>query len=734
MKNGNCLIGVIGAEVSSIEQRRILSGIITRAQEAGAQTVVISNLYNPFDEDQGDTAENRIYELIAGESFDALIVLSESFVNHTLRLKIRAQLLKRNMIPLIFVGASLPEFEEMHFPGINTSDENDLEAITDYLIEQCGFRQISLLTGPLSLDISHVRIGGYRKSLEKHGIPYESDLVIEGNFWYDAGEKLAQEYLRGIRPEPEALICSNDYMAFGLLDAFADIGEDVSSHMAVIGYEFIPQRNLHTPLLMTYRRNRSGLGAAAADILLQQLSEEPQRPFEPPTGALIGGFSCPCDPAVIRPHEELAAARLTQQFAEWNLGSGMEYRLTECRSIEQFAEIMGEFLYLVRDAADVVLCLFENWYRHADTENGKLICRNINPWADHTVFTVDRMALPGMIRRYKKAAAGYINPICFKEHLLGYCMVWYDKPDTYDEIYLHWLKTVANGLEFLRLKGDVRFLLQCRTLSPSFDSLTGMFSADGLRDAYQLMLNAQQPQHVTAVAFRLLFGQNARNTTVQARETVSSLMAAAAAVKRFHGSGGIIGRISEYEFLLLFGACDMPAEILADSIYTEMMYDADFIRYSGRDDRLCCSCVFLPEQTGTDEILAEMTARLDSIQNAQDERARQPHYHELKALHDRLYREPLCEISLTDAADAMCMNINHFNRIYGRSFGVSFHQDHILARLRLAKHLLISGEQTVAEIAEACGYTDSKYFIRQFTAETAFSPKQYRQAVRNYLG
>ena len=53
MKNGNCLIGVIGAEVSSIEQRRILSGIITRAQEAGAQTVVLSNLYNPFDEDQG---------------------------------------------------------------------------------------------------------------------------------------------------------------------------------------------------------------------------------------------------------------------------------------------------------------------------------------------------------------------------------------------------------------------------------------------------------------------------------------------------------------------------------------------------------------------------------------------------------------------------------------------------------------------------------------------------------
>ncbi|MBR3448797.1 MAG: substrate-binding domain-containing protein [Oscillospiraceae bacterium] len=733
MKNGTCLIGVIGAEVSSIEQRRILSGIIRRTQEAGAQTVVLSNLYNPFDEDQAASAENRIYELITGDRFDALIVLSECFVNPVLRRRIREQLLKLAQVPLILVGASLPEFEEAHFPQINTSDENDLEAITDYLIEQCGFRQISLLTGPLSLDISHVRIGGYRKSLKKHGIPYESDLVIEGNFWYDAGEKLAQEYLRGARREPEAVICSNDYMAFGLLDAFADAGEDISSHIAVIGYEFIPERNLHTPLLMTYRRNRIGLGAAAADILLRQLSEEPQRPFEPPTGSLIGGFSCPCDPALIRQHEELAAARLTQKFAEWNLGSGMEYRLTECRNIEQFAEIMGEFLYLVRDAVDVVLCLFEDWYRHADDESGKLVCRNINPWADHTVFTVDRMALPGMIRQYKKAAVGYINPICFKERLLGYCMVWYDKPDTYDEIYLHWLKTVANGLEFLRLKGDVRFLLQCRTLSQSYDSLTGMFSADGLRDAYQLMLNAQQPQRVTAVAFRLRYGQNARSSTVQARETVSSLMVAAGTVKRFHGSGGIIGRISEFEFLLLFCGCEIPAELLADSIYTEMMYNADFIRYSLPETCLMCSDEFAPDEADLPRILERMTEQLDSIQNTQDERENQPHYHELKALHDRLHREPLCETGLSDAAQALHMNINHFNRIYGRSFGVSFHQDHILARLRMAKHLLISGDRTVAEIAEACGYTDSKYFIRQFTAETAVSPKQYRQMIRNYL-
>lgn len=734
MKNSNYIIGVIAAEVSSIEQRQILSGIVARAQEYRAQIVVLSNLYNPFDEDLADSTENRIYELIASDSFDALIFLPESFVNPALRRKILMQIRSRSELPVIFVGSELPEFAGCRFPHINTSDANDLEAVTDYLIDECGFRRISLLTGPLSMSISHARLNGYRHALEKHGIRYDPEMVIEGNFWHDAGRKLAKEYLSGVRDEPEALVCSNDYMAFGLLDAYAEAGEDITAHMAVIGYEFIPERNLHMPLLMTYQRNRTELGSSAVDVLVRRLNGEPEQPFVPPTGRLIGGQSCPCFHTAIHHNEELAAARLIRQYSEWNLSSGMESKLTECRSIEQFAEIMGEFLYLVRGAADIVLCLFEDWFRSAETVSRTLVCRNINIWADHTVYSAAQIQLPGIIRRYKKAAAGYVTPICFKERLLGYCMVWFERPDTYDEIYLHWLKSVANGLEFLRLKGDVRFLLQCRTLSPSYDSMTGVFSADGLRDAYQLMLNAQHPQKVMMVAFRFRYSQNALNTTHSAKETVSSLLAAVAVIKRFHGNGSIIGRISEYEILLICRGGGISAKELADAIHTEILYDADFIRLSDGVQDLMYGAEFSAETSDLSRCIGQMTDGLASLQEEQEQICRQPHYYELKALHDRLFRDPLCEARLKDAAEALMLNQNHFNRIYRQCFGVSFHRDHILAKMQLARHLLIATEQTVAGIAESCGYTDSKYFIRQFSDVTGFSPKLYRQTVRIYCG
>ena len=242
MKKDQYLIGVVGAEVNSIEQRQILEGIVRRAQACCVKISVLSNIYNPLAPEQADCADNRIYDLIASPVFDALILLSESVVNPALSRRLYSLLAERTDIPVLLVGTEPEEFETGRFPCIGTSDADDFEAITDHLIGSCGYSQIALLSGPLSLNISQLRMQGYRKSLEKHSIPFEESLVTEGNFWYNSGEALAGRYLRGEQPMPQALICANDYMAFGVLDAFSAAGRDIRESVAVIGYEHIPER------------------------------------------------------------------------------------------------------------------------------------------------------------------------------------------------------------------------------------------------------------------------------------------------------------------------------------------------------------------------------------------------------------------------------------------------------------------------------------------------------------
>ncbi|MBQ8111323.1 MAG: helix-turn-helix transcriptional regulator [Clostridia bacterium] len=47
-------------------------------------------------------------------------------------------------------------------------------------------------------------------------------------------------------------------------------------------------------------------------------------------------------------------------------------------------------------------------------------------------------------------------------------------------------------------------------------------------------------------------------------------------------------------------------------------------------------------------------------------------------------------------------------------------------RVECASHFLSSGDMTVAEIAQHCGYNDSSFFIKQFRKYKGLTPKQYR--------
>ncbi|MBQ8121947.1 MAG: helix-turn-helix transcriptional regulator, partial [Ruminococcus sp.] len=65
---------------------------------------------------------------------------------------------------------------------------------------------------------------------------------------------------------------------------------------------------------------------------------------------------------------------------------------------------------------------------------------------------------------------------------------------------------------------------------------------------------------------------------------------------------------------------------------------------------------------------------------------------------------------------------------YKKCFGVSFHKDRINARLAKTKQLLLTTELNTTQIAEICGYSDSKYFLHQFSKETGMTPISYRKA------
>ena len=196
------VFGIIAAEVYKIAQRELLMGIIEQANKNGIDTAVISNIYNENCCDRELDFENIIYDLILSNKFDGLIMLSEPFSCEKLRKKIHEYLLKNSDIPIVIAGSSLTDFEIPNARLINTSDEKDMEDAVNHLIDEHGFTDIDLLTGYASIEVSHLRVKGYRNALQKHSIHFDERKVIYGDFWINSGQKLACEYIDGQRPWP----------------------------------------------------------------------------------------------------------------------------------------------------------------------------------------------------------------------------------------------------------------------------------------------------------------------------------------------------------------------------------------------------------------------------------------------------------------------------------------------------------------------------------------------------
>ena len=86
------------------------------------------------------------------------------------------------------------------------------------------------------------------------------------------------------------------------------------------------------------------------------------------------------------------------------------------------------------------------------------------------------------------------------------------------------------------------------------------------------------------------------------------------------------------------------------------------------------------------------------------------------------------DISLVTVAAAFGLNPTYLSRIFKQEAGESFADYCQRFKINMAKEMLMRGNLSVKEIAEALGYSSVGYFDRVFKSETGYTPKQFRNA------
>lgn len=102
-------------------------------------------------------------------------------------------------------------------------------------------------------------------------------------------------------------------------------------------------------------------------------------------------------------------------------------------------------------------------------------------------------------------------------------------------------------------------------------------------------------------------------------------------------------------------------------------------------------------------------------------------YSALLSIRNDIYHNPQADWTVDIMAKKIPLSPSYFQMLYKQSFGISCINDVIAARMNLAKQYLLYTDGTVSQIAHICGYRNDVHFMRQFKAQTAMTPKEYRK-------
>lgn len=183
--------------------------------------------------------------------------------------------LTRAGIPVVMTG-----FHPSDGSLFNTVDIDNVSggrAATECLIRN-SHREIATITGPQCSQSAVDRLIGYRQALETAGIPYDENLIAEGDYTYRGGYLAAQALIERNKPFT-ALFTHNDRMAVGAMAAFRKAGYSIPHDKSIVGYDDIPECEFMDPPLTTIRQPLVAMGVEAVRMLIRQI-EDPEAPAQ----------------------------------------------------------------------------------------------------------------------------------------------------------------------------------------------------------------------------------------------------------------------------------------------------------------------------------------------------------------------------------------------------------------------------------------------------------------------
>jgi len=207
-----------------------------------------------------ETAGEILGNMIGGRSMDGL-VLHISIVTRELE-----RIILKQDFPHIVLGK--PEYPTQ-LCWIDNNNVLSGEMAAAYLHKQ-GYRRLAFIGGQKQDIGSQHRLQGYINVLKQRHMQQKPEYIVWGFSTVDSGSYLMEKLLT-LPEKPDSVICANNYLAVGVMNALKNHNIKIPKEMGLITFDAYPFSRITQPKMTTVDIDVYDMGKQAGDIILRKI-------------------------------------------------------------------------------------------------------------------------------------------------------------------------------------------------------------------------------------------------------------------------------------------------------------------------------------------------------------------------------------------------------------------------------------------------------------------------------
>lgn len=255
------IIGVLIPTAEHLFFGSVIHGISNLASKHGYDILI-------YQSNESEEFEKKGIDTFIGARVDGILVSISKNTNDFSHF----ESVKDKNIPIAFFDRT---HDDLAISSVCIDDYLGAYWATESLLKS-GYKRISHISGPQHIKAFTERIRGYKAALNRYNLPFDPNLIFDGDISIEAGRKGIQYFL-ALENKPDAVFAVEDFTALGALKELKDLKIETPNDFGVIGFCNDLFGEHISPSLSTVDQKTVQMGEEAFQLIYELISKKGEK-------------------------------------------------------------------------------------------------------------------------------------------------------------------------------------------------------------------------------------------------------------------------------------------------------------------------------------------------------------------------------------------------------------------------------------------------------------------------